>query len=60
MMDKFKSRKLWVTVIGGAITVFAESLGLETEAANQIVQLVSAYILGQGAVDVAGVIKSKN
>lgn len=60
MMDKFKSRKLWVAVIGGAVTVFAESIGLEAEAANQIVQLVSVYILGQGAVDAAGAIKLKN
>ena len=59
MMEKLTSRKLWVAVLGSAATVFAENLGLEGEAIQQIIQVVSVYILGQGAVDAMGALKGK-
>lgn len=50
-MSKFKSRKLWATVIAGALTAFGEGLGIDPEAAAWLVKLVMAYVVGQGIAD---------
>lgn len=50
-MDKLKSRKLWVAVLGAAFASFATQLGLSETATLEIVALLSAYVLGQSYVD---------
>ena len=60
MMKKLTSRKLWVAVLSAAAAAFAENLGLEAGAVDQIINLALTYIVGQGAVDAMGALKSKS
>jgi len=50
-MDRLKSRKLWVTVIGAAILAFAQGLGFTEGAATEIADLIKFYLIGQAGVD---------
>ena len=61
MLQKWLSRKLLAT-LGAVITaILVNQIGLPAEIAKQIVDaivvVVSSYVLGQSAVDVAGAIK---
>ena len=49
--SKLKSRKLWVAVIGGTILALADQLGIDHETANQIVVIISSFLVGQGIAD---------
>ena len=51
MIDKLKSRKLWVAVLGAALVALLNGLGLSSELVNQIVALLATYIGGQSLVD---------
>lgn len=52
-LDKLKSRKLWATVAGVALSALAQQLGMDPEQAENVVALIVAYIVGQSAVDIA-------
>jgi len=51
LVEKLKSRKLWVAVIAAALLALADQLGIDKEAADNIVQIVAAYLLAQGVKD---------
>ena len=54
-MDKLKSRKLWMAVVGAVLLVLNEGLdlGINPEAILAVAGIIIAYVLGQGAVDTA-------
>ena len=60
-MNKLKSRKFILAVASLLFVVLTDLLGVKVDEQtfNTIVMLVASYIVGQGAVDVAGVIKNK-
>jgi len=49
--DRLRSRKLWVAVVGAAVVALADQLGLDRAAAEQVVMLAAAYLIGQGVAD---------
>ena len=51
-MNKLKSRKLWVAVLGAALMSLAHELGIPEEHAQYAVGLLAAYVLSEGAADV--------
>ena len=52
MIEKLKSRKLWITVLGAAITALAAALGLDPDLAAKIIGgLTATYVVSQGVVD---------
>lgn len=55
MSSKLKSRKFWMAVVAALIAIANEGLGLNlpTEALMTVAGVVIAYILSEGAVDVA-------
>lgn len=50
-MERLKSRKLWVTVFAGAVTIFAKELGIDPNLVDRLVGMAAAYVLGQSYVD---------
>lgn len=60
-MKKFISRKLIVAVMGIIFLVLRKQFGLEIDdaTAEQITNIVIFFIVGQGVVDVAAVVKEK-
>lgn len=50
-MGKLKSRKLWVTVLGAALTALSQQLGIPEGLVTPIAGIVGAYVLGQSLVD---------
>lgn len=53
-MDKLKSRKFWMALVGACIPILASAItgDIETnDAVMQSVAVVMAYIFGQGYVD---------
>ena len=60
MMEKLYSRKLIVTLAAVAIVAVATFIGVELPAQNAeaLLGVVAAYLVGQGAVDVAGAVKA--
>ena len=61
MIEKLKSRKLVVAVVGVFAILATQLFGVPEAAASamagDIVTIVSTYVLGQGAVDAAGAFK---
>lgn len=53
MNEKLKSRKLWVAVLGAALMAAGKELGLEQATVEDMVQLLMAYLVAQGAHDAA-------
>ena len=53
MLDKLKSRKLWISVLGTAFIALAKGLSIEIsdEQIMSIAGIVMAYVAGQGYVD---------
>ncbi len=52
-MEKLKSRKLWITVLAGALVAFAGQFGVELDP-EQIISIgviAASYIGGQAVVD---------
>lgn len=58
-MNKFKSRKFWMALVTGLLIIANDGLGLNlpSEAIKQVVEVVIAYIIGQGAVDAVSSLK---
>lgn len=56
--SKLNSRKLAVTLAAGIIVTVATHLGWPEAQVSHYVEIAAAYVLGQGAVDVAKVIKT--
>jgi len=50
-MDKLKSRKLWVTVMGSALITLGRELGMNEETVQSLVAILAAYLVGQGIAD---------
>lgn len=52
-MEKLKSRKFWMAVVGAGLVVANEGLGLNLpeEAVMTVAGMLIAYILGQAYVD---------
>ena len=50
-LDKLKSRKLWVAVLGAALVALGTQLGMNEDTVNQLVAVLAAYLLGQGIAD---------
>jgi len=57
MIEKLKSRKFIVAILGGLLTVFGQAIGLTPDIIESLVQIVVFYIMGQGAVDAVAAIK---
>ena len=53
MSERFKSRKFWLTVAAGIVTLANDAFGLNLpgEAILTLVGTVAAYVLGQSLVD---------
>lgn len=51
MIDKLKSRKLWVAVVTATIVALSQQLGIDPALAEKLVTLAGAYVLGQGIAD---------
>lgn len=51
MIEKLKSRKLWATVIGGALAVLGSELGLDAGLVDKLVNMLMVYISAQAVVD---------
>ena len=53
VMEKIKSRKLWITVLAGALVAFGEQFGidLDPEQLIAIAGMVLAYVGSQAVVD---------
>lgn len=51
MLEKLKSRKLWATVIGGALAVLGSELGLDAGLVDKLVSMLMVYISAQAVVD---------
>lgn len=62
MKDKLKSRKFWMSVVGGILLVLEQGLGLDidTEIITSFVWLILGYITVEGATDVASIIWRRN
>jgi hypothetical protein len=60
MSDKLKSRKLLVALTMIGVVAIATFMGIDLPAENAeaLMGTVAAYLLGQGAVDVAATIKA--
>jgi len=50
-MRKLKSRKFWVTIGTGVVSIVLEQLGVEPEHVQYLVGLAMAYVVGQGIAD---------
>lgn len=57
MIEKLKSRKLWVAVLSAAILALGQGIGLEAELLNKLVSLAMTYLAAQGVVDTAAALK---
>jgi len=58
-MNKIKSRKFWMAVVGALLVVLNDGLGLNlpTESIKTVAEVIIAYIIGQGAVDAVSSLK---
>lgn len=52
MLEKLKSRKLWVAVATAAIVALSQQLGIDPELVNKLVVVAGTYMLGQGLADI--------
>tara|TARA_R110000822_G_scaffold122308_5_gene256402 strand:+ start:4190 stop:5023 length:834 start_codon:yes stop_codon:yes gene_type:complete len=50
-LDKLKSRKLWIAVLGSALVTIGSELGLSDDTVQSLVAILAAYLLGQGLAD---------
>ena len=52
-MERLKSRKLWVTIVAGALVTIGDEFGIELDTASLISLglMVVAYVGGQSIVD---------
>lgn len=62
-MERLKSRKFWVLVIGGLLVGLNEALGspIPKEAMENIIKLAMTYLVGQSVADIgSSLIKRRN
>lgn len=57
MLEKLKSRKLWVAVLGAAVLTVGDHLGIDPALSTKIVALLSSYLLSQGIADAVAAVK---
>jgi hypothetical protein len=57
MINKLKSRKLWVTVITAALLALGQGLGVDPELMEKLVTMAVTYVGAQSLVDAAGALK---
>lgn len=57
MLSKLTSRKMWASAVTAAAVVIGNHLGVPNDILTMVVQVVSAFIIGQAAVDTATAIK---
>lgn len=57
MIDRLKSRKLWVAVVSATLVTLGTELGIPPDALSQVVAIVVGYLIGQGAVDAVAALK---
>jgi len=52
-MDKFKSRKFWMAVVGAGLVIANKGLdlGLPEESVNALAAIVIGWIIAEAAVD---------
>lgn len=55
MLNKLKSRKLWVTVAVAALSALLAGLGFDADLIDKIVSMGMTYVAAQGLVDVAAI-----
>ena len=53
MLQKLKSRKLWVTVITAGLMALGSQLGIDPEMLEKIMAVAMTYIAGESIVDAA-------
>jgi hypothetical protein len=53
MLQKLKSRKLWITVVTAALMAFGEGMGIDPELLNKILYMAMTYVGGESLVDAA-------
>lgn len=51
IIEKLKSRKLWVTVVTATLVALGGQLGFDEATITKLVGMASAYVLGQGIAD---------
>ena len=59
MIEKLKSRKLWITVGVAALTTLLSNLGISSELINEIINLAMTYVVVQGTVDATTILKKE-
>lgn len=59
MIEKLKSRKLWVLVLAGALTPILSTLGVPEEIIAKLVGLAMVYIGGESLNDAARNFRTK-
>lgn len=59
-MDKLKSRKFIMACVAALFVILNKGLGLDLpeDTITQFVAVIVSYLIGQGAVDVASVLKN--
>ena len=50
-LDKLKSRKLWVAVLGSALVTLGSQMGLPEDTVQSLVAILASYLIGQGIAD---------
>jgi len=57
MLEKLKSRKLWITVLTGALTPILVTLGVDQELIEKVLLLAMTYIGGESVIDASRAFK---
>lgn len=52
MLEKLKSRKLWMAVGTAIVVTLSQQLGIDPELVNKLVVIAGTYMLGQGIADI--------
>lgn len=59
MIEKLKSRKLWMAVLGAVAQIVLPAVGIPVEIVSQVGHLVMVYLGAQGIADAAGAFQSQ-
>ena len=59
MIAKLKSRKFLVAIVTAVLVTTGDTLGLNHETTQMLVNLAASYIIGQGVVDAATAFKAE-
>jgi len=58
MLQKLKSRKLWVTVAAAALMALGSQLGIDPDTLDKVMAIAMTYVGGESLVDAANARKS--